>query len=127
MRTFQVYSHPTWRRFEAVKLGFSWPALFFGIFWMLVKELFSYAGIWFVLYLLLVLMEAVMDEARSAPGLQAIMYLILVVGYFALWLVPGFKGNAWRSQNLKKQGYDLVGTSDAETPKAAIGKLAKAT
>ena len=126
MRMFKVYQHPT-RGFEAVKVGFSWPACFGGIIWMLVKKLWRFAGLWFALAIVLNLVEAVTDEARSKPGLQAIVYLLLAAGYFAWWLVPAVKGNLWRSKNLEKRGYELVNTIQAETPDAAIAQLARAT
>jgi len=36
MKRFNVYKHPTLGT-DAVKIGFSWPAFFFGLFWMLVQ------------------------------------------------------------------------------------------
>jgi len=49
MRTFNVYKHPT-QGFEAVKVGFSSPAFFFGIIWMMVKKLWGFAGLWVAMY-----------------------------------------------------------------------------
>ena len=100
MKTFKVYQHPV-TGYEAVKVGFSWPAFFVGFIWMLVKKLWGIAGLWFVFYIVLSIIETVTDEAGSEPGLPAIVYLILVGGYFAVWLIPGFKGNEWRRSNLE--------------------------
>ena len=36
MKTYHLYEHPTYR-FQAVKVGVSWPGFFFGFFWILVK------------------------------------------------------------------------------------------
>lgn len=57
MRTFRVYAHPT-RGSEAVKVGFSWPAFWFGGFWMLAKKLWGYAIAWFSLWFVLSMVEA---------------------------------------------------------------------
>ncbi len=46
MRSFNVYRHPA-EGYEAVKTGFSWPALLLGIIWMLAKKLWTFAAIWF--------------------------------------------------------------------------------
>ena len=123
MKTFNVYKHPT-QGFEAVKVGFSWPAFFFGIIWMLVKKLWGLAGLWFAMYVGLSLIEAVTDQSQES-GAQALVYLILAAGYFALWLVPAFKGNKWREENLSKRGYELLSSAQAETPDAAVAEQAK--
>ena len=57
MKAFAVYQHPT-HGFEAVKRGFSWPAFFFGVIWMLIKKLWLLAISWLGLYVVLVLVEA---------------------------------------------------------------------
>jgi hypothetical protein len=126
MKTFRVYSHPT-HGHEAVKEGFSWPAFFFGFFWMMVKRLWGLAGLWFFAYVSLAVIQIVTDAAQSEPGAQALVYLVLVAGYFALWLVPGIKGNSWRLTDLAKRGYELLGEVHAETPDAAVAQAARAT
>ena len=64
MKTFNVYKHPT-QGIEAVKIGFSWPAFFFGIIWMLVKKLWGLAGMWFAAYIVLSLIESVTDQSPA--------------------------------------------------------------
>ena len=118
MKTFNVYKHPT-KGIEAVKVGFSWPAFFFGFFWMLVKKLWAYAGTWFVAYIVLSLIEKVTDLSGEG-GAQALVYLIRTAGYFTLWLVPAFNGNKWREGNLSRRGYELFTTAQAETPEKAV-------
>lgn len=123
MKTFNVYKHPT-QGIQAVKVGFSWPAFFFGFVWMLVKKLWGLAGAWFAAYIVLSLIENVTDQAGKG-GAQALVYLILAAGYFTLWLVPAFKGNSWREQNLSKRGYEQVSTVQSETPDAAVAQAAR--
>jgi len=125
MKTFNVYKHPT-QGFDAVKVGFSWPAFFFGLIWMLVKKLWGLAGLWFAGYVVCSLIEKVTEQAQ-ASGAQALVYFVLAAGYFVLWLVPPFKGNKWREENLSKRGYELLSTVQAETPDAAIAQLVKST
>tara|TARA_R110000850_G_C9995857_1_gene467831 strand:- start:13122 stop:13499 length:378 start_codon:yes stop_codon:yes gene_type:complete len=120
MRTFNVYKHPT-QGIEAVKVGFSWPALFFSFFWMLVKKLWALAGVWFGAYIVLLLIETATDQPGEG-GAQAIVYLILSAGYFTIWLAPAFKGNKWRKDNLSKRGYKHLTTVQAETPDAAVAQ-----
>ena len=125
MKTFKIYRHPT-RGHEAVKVGFSWPAFFFGIIWMLVKRLRSLAAIWILAFVILAVIEIITDAAQSEPALQAVVYLLLVAANIALWLTPAFKGNSWRVRNLEKNGYELVGESQADTADAAIAQVARA-
>lgn len=120
MKTFNVYKHPT-LGVEAVKIGFSWPALFFGFFWMLYKKLWGLAGIWFVAYFVFSIIEAVIDQSGDG-GAQAVIYLILSAAYLSLSLLPAFKGNKWREENLLKRGYGQLTTEQAETPDAAVGQ-----
>ena len=123
MKTFNVYKHPT-QGFDAVKVGFSWPAFFFGIIWMLIKKLWGFAGLWFAAYVVCSLIEKVTDQSQEG-GAQALVYFVLAAAYFALWLVPAFKGNKWREENLSKRGYELLGAVQAETPDAAVSQSAK--
>ncbi len=86
MKTFNLYRHPT-QGFEAVKVGFSWPAFFFTILWMLVKRLWGLAALWFVANVVCCSVGKVTDQAQ-ASGTQALVYLALTAAYFVLGLVP---------------------------------------
>jgi hypothetical protein len=122
MKTFNMYRHPI-QGLEAVKVGFSWPAASAGPRWMLVKQLWGLSGLWVAMYFALSLVETVVD--RSEPGgAEAVVYLLLVAGYLALGLVPGFKGNKWREKNLVRRGFQMLGTVQAETPEAAMSQMA---
>lgn len=117
MRTFRVYKHAT-EGFEAVKVGFSWPALFFGVLWMLVSSLWLFAVSWVVMVVALRIIEALV--LRYPPSLaQALAALVIAACFFALWLVPAFKGNKWRDKKLSKQGYQCIATIQAKNPAAA--------
>jgi uncharacterized protein DUF2628 len=122
MKTFNVYRHPA-QGLEAVKVGFSWPAASAGPIWMLAKQLWGLAALWVALYLSLSLVDPGTDTFE--PGFaQALIYLHLVVGYCALSLIPGLKGNIWREKNLVRRGFESVRTVQAETPEAAISQVA---
>ena len=122
MKTFNVYRHPA-QGLEAVKVGFSWPAAAAGPIWMLAKNLWGLASLWVAMYLALSLVETVTNTSEPG-GAQALVYLFLVAGYFALGLVPGFNGNKWREKNLVRRGFQMLGTVQAETPEAAISQMA---
>lgn len=109
-----------------LKIGFSWPAFFFGLMWMLICKLWGKAGLWFGLYLIATIVEKVADTT-SDEGLQVIVYLLLIVGYFTLWLIPAFQGNAWRVSNLLSRGFAPVTTVRAETKDSAIAQASQPT
>ncbi len=115
MKTFRVYKHPT-QGFEAVKVGFSWPAFFFDMIWMLVKKLWGFAGIWFCIYVAYAIVDSVIEGPFG-------IFVLLVVT-LAIWLIPGFKGNEWRESNLSSRGYEHVETVSANNPDAAIAQIA---
>jgi hypothetical protein len=123
MKTFNVYRHPI-QGLEAVKVGFSWPAASAGPIWMLAKNLWGLSGLWVAMYVVLSLVEAVTDKSEPS-GAQVLVYLLLVVGYVTLGLIPGFKGNKWREKNLVRRGFEMLGTVQADTPEAAISQVAK--
>jgi hypothetical protein len=123
MKTYRVYKHPS-KGLEAVKVGFSWPGYLFGIIWMLVKRLWGLSLLWLGIYLVLGLIKTVTNDSEES-GAQTLVYLLLAAGYWALNLVPGFKGNRWREANLLKRGYDLAGEARTPTSDAAIAQVMK--
>jgi hypothetical protein len=121
MKAFNVYRHPL-RGVEAVKVGFSWPAATFGPVWMLVKNLWAILGLWLAGFLALALVESLVERFELS-GTTALVYLLIAAGYFALALIPGFKGNAWRERNLIQQGFEKLGSVQAETAETAMAKV----
>ncbi len=101
-RRYAVYSHPTLGT-QAIKVGFSWPALFFGVVWMLVHKMWALAGWWFLLGFLVALLVP--------PILGPVA--------FAMSVVAGIKGNRWRAQHLRELGYTEKGVVAARTADAA--------
>ena len=122
MKTFNVYRHPL-QGLEAVKVGFSWPAVSAGPIWMLSKQLWGLSALWIALYLSLSLVDPGTDEFEPG-GPQGLVYLHLVAGYLALTLIPGFIGNRWREKNLVRRGFEMLRRVQAETPEAAISQVA---
>jgi Protein of unknown function (DUF2628) len=117
VKTYKVYKHPSLGT-EAVKVGFSWPAAFFIVFWMLAKKLWTMAGLWILAYIVLTIVQ---DTALKSGGAGVI--LIVLIAHLALALIPAFKGNEWRVKNLTKRGFKFVDSVSAETPEAAIAQI----
>ncbi|MDD2880446.1 MAG: SHOCT domain-containing protein [Rhodoferax sp.] len=74
--------HPINGTQEETWYGFSWPAFFFGIIWMLIKGLYAQAVI-------------------------SIIISIVTAGFAipVLWIVYGFMGNELHKKSLLKKGY----------------------
>ena len=119
MKVYKVYKHPSLGA-EAVKVGFSWPAAFFIVFWMLAKKLWTMAGLWALAYIVLTIIQ---DTAIKSGGAGVI--LIVLNAHLALALIPAFKGNEWRVKHLTKRGFEFVDSVPAETPDAAIAHVLK--
>jgi hypothetical protein len=120
MKPFQVYQHPI-HGFEAVKVGFSWPAFAFGIFWMLAKKLWRIFALWIALYIAAeMVLSAPLAVAEGAANwlLGGVSFAV----YLALWLVPAFKGNAWLENQLLRRGFQLVRRTNSHTVDAAIAE-----
>lgn len=119
MKVFRVYRHPSLGA-EAVKVGFSWPAAFFVVLWMLFKKLWFAAGLWSLAFIIVTILQ---DAALKSRSMGAI--LVVVAGHLALALVPAFKGNEWRARDLARRGFEFVDSVSAETPDAAIARALK--
>ena len=118
VKTFRVYHHPT-LGYEAVKVGFSWPALVLGLIWMAAKGLWGLAVLWLLSYVALAIIEVTTYDLSSHSA-QVILSLTLVGVYLMLSLVPGIKGNAWHATNLTRRGYQMVKEVQADTPEDAL-------
>lgn len=129
MKTYQVFHHPI-RGYEAVKIGFSWPAFSWGFFglniiWLAIKRLWVVTGIWLAGHVAWWALGTVTEEAETEPVAQAVVYAIMAALYLVLWLLPSFKGFLWRISNLKSRGYELVGQVNSTSPDAALAQVAK--
>ena len=119
MRTFEIYAHPS-RDLEAVKKGFSWPAIFFSWLWALAEKL------WLVAFWLIVGpvlaglgLRFVILQIRS-PGLAIFLVGMAVI---ACLLFVGFSANNWKRSTYIKREYVLKRTLKAANPGAAIAKF----
>lgn len=114
MKTFKVYKHEFYG-YEAVKQGFSWPALFFGFIWAMVKKLWKISAILFLAFVLLNLLSGTGRVSHSIS-----LSILTTIGYLFLWLIPALQGNKWREQELENKGYLLIKTIMAPNPAQAV-------
>jgi len=119
MKSFEIYEHPNLGT-QAIKLGFSWPAFFFGFWWSLVKKLWLSALLYFIAFLILNTLATGFNLAgQSGPEL---FVLLLMIGLSIIW---GVNGNKWRANNLKKRGFELKQSTQAESDDAALANFSR--
>jgi len=119
MKTFDVYKHPV-QGYQAVKVGFSWPAFFFTWIWAFIKKLWGYGLAFIGVIFIFLVVETAFTQGGNFGGT-----LIMLLLQFGLFVLFGVKGNDWRNKDLKKRGYEHVQTLRAETPDAAVASVTK--
>jgi len=87
---------------------------------MLIKRLWTLAGLWILAYIVLTIIQDYALKSGSAGEM-----LMVLVAHLALALIPAFKGNEWRIKNLTRRGFVFVESVSAETPDAAIAQALK--
>ena len=121
MKPFSIYQHPA-IGFVAVKQGFSWPGFFFSGIWLMVKRLWKYALVVYMLMLILQLPDLLsklsIDEADMLLPLQ----ILVLPFFFVVAFVVGKKGNEWRERDLEKKGFQFISTTLADSPQKAIAQ-----
>ena len=121
MKQFKIYENPQ-GTFAAVKVGFCWPAFFFGIFWTLFAKLWKVAIVIFVASLFI----NMLGGSAHTAGAKEVMDLVSSLFGFAVMLILGFKGNEWRSKDIEARGYELNGTEIANNKDGAIAQYVRA-
>jgi hypothetical protein len=121
MKKFNVYKHPD-KGIEVIKVGFSWPTLFFGVFWMLFKRLWGISAIWLVVYLVCGFIDKSAEQSVRDIQ-QSFVKLMLIAVYLYLWLAPPFMVNSLREQKIKKHGFELQGSVSAKNSADAVAQI----
>ena len=114
MNQFKIFKHPNNNKdIQAVKQGFCWPAFFFHPIWIFVSGMWA-IGLNFVIVSLvfLFLWNRVHDP-------------ISFIFYSCITIIPAFKGNNWREQNLISRGYELKDLITAGNKEGAIALYLK--
>ena len=114
-KTFHIFAHPV-AGLEAVKIGFSWPACLFGCLWMLEKELWALAAVWFAGDAVVYLLDTVADYGPES----ARMLLFSLTMIVSLAIAAGANANRWREQQLRKRRYEQIATVAAQSAYEAI-------
>ena len=119
MKVFTVYKHES-KFYEAVKVGFSWPAFIFGGWWMLVKGFIFVLIFYIAVYVLMAIYYNDLDMNAPYNANEFFVFVISLI----LWFYPGFYGNSWLNKKYKNKGYTELKAIPASSKEAAIA-LAK--
>jgi phosphate/sulfate permease len=116
MRTFAVYESPK-GECEAVKIGVSWPAFFFGCLWAFARGLWlrgvALLGIEVLLALVAGIAAAFVGlwfELTATQGEDAVQ-LFWAALFIPYSIMVGLWANGWRRKHLVKKGYTLMNES----------------
>lgn len=122
MKAFAIYEHPAYGGRIAVKLGWAWPAFFFGIFWILAKKMWAYAAIFFAVFFTLGFIEGYNEGTELARTLEVLINILNILTVVAL----GYFGNKIYAYHLENKGYEKVADMViAPNPDAALAQYVK--
>ena len=126
MKQFNVYKSAT-GDVRAVKIGWSWPGVLFGIFWTLYCRLWAVSGIIFATCIGVSILQGVIEASNPySQDLKTFSGLIGVIFSVGLMVIIGKYGNSWLENDLRKKGYDLIAENVfAHTKEEAINKTLK--
>jgi len=117
MKQYRIFHHPG-GMLEAVKQGWSWPAMFFTVLWAFTKRLWSLGGTALASFFVLALILESLLEPPTLDDFSRIVGLIVA-------LLFGLRGNIWRENNLLARGFTHVDTLSAPHPDNALAQYLK--
>ena len=121
MKTFQIYKHPI-TGIEAIKVGFCFPAFFFGWIWMFLKKLWALGCIYlFLQFLIITFNDMAMISMEDEEFGMFFFAFIFGTGVLA---TAGINGNKWWSAALLKRGFKNEATIQASNKDAALALYA---
>jgi hypothetical protein len=109
MKTYRVFKHRN-NGLKAVKVGFSWPALSFGLVWLMSNNLWTQTALWASAAVILLHAGAISD----------IWSADVIRWWIALNILPFFMGNDWRHASLREQGYEAFASVCANASDEAL-------
>lgn len=122
MKEFQVYKHPI-IGIETIKVGFSFPAFFFGWIWMFIKKLWGYGFLFLLLQFLFVIFSELATIAIK-EGKFGMFFFTFIFGTSML-IIAGFNGNKWWQEDLLKHGFKSDYVVKASNKDAALALYAE--
>jgi hypothetical protein len=121
MRTYKVFRSPNSSLYQAVKMGFNWPAFFFNYFWMLLVKVprVGFPAYWSTFFgpIALLVFGAAAALGRGMPTVTDLLFPLV---WFVYSIFVGMRANEWLAYDKEQAGWDCVGTIDADSEYNAI-------
>ena len=95
---------------DAVKVGWSWPALFFIWIWAMIK------GMWilgFCILLLFIIISIIFSAVAVGDTL-------IFLSHLSVGILFGINGNRWRENNLMSKGFNCIALVPANNLSTAV-------
>lgn len=109
MASFCILTHPE-HKTRVVKIGWSWPAFFFGLFWALYKRMWLLAA---SLFGFIVLSSVFIPATEGGELISNVLFI-------GLNLTISMKGNQWYASLLETQGFNREAQVEARNPNHAL-------
>lgn len=125
MSQFKTYKHPD-GRWQAVKIGWCWPAFFFGAIWALIARLWVVAAVAIIIgFILNFFIDAIMAGSAPRPEEALIVLFLILIAQIAICSVLAFNGNKWREKSLLSRHFEFQKTVEASSKDEALAICAK--
>ncbi len=92
-----------------MKVGFSWPAMFFGFFWAMFHRAWRLAFMLALAFYALV----IFDELFVKGSRNLLLLVSMSVAYVVFMVICGKYGNSWLASELLRKGYSEKCAHDA--------------
>ncbi|MBW2712438.1 MAG: DUF2628 domain-containing protein [Deltaproteobacteria bacterium] len=118
MAIYTIYKHDEAGLVQPVKLGFSWPAFFFGIAWAVFKQLWLVASLMMLGSITFTSISGMIASPETPPDPN--IFILWALSVSALF---GAYGNDWVRKDLERQGYQVMCEVEANTPQDALERF----
>lgn len=119
MHTFHVYGHARLPE-KAVKVGYSWPCLIFGVFWLLFKRMWTVLLVTLAITVLVASLESL--ASMSFPDMADVISVAVSLLSVVAWVLVAAHGNRLYAWTLRARGYWLAMEIPAADPAQALAE-----
>ncbi|KAA5539486.1 hypothetical protein FYK55_24450 [Roseiconus nitratireducens] len=120
MRPYKVFRSPNSGLYQAVKIGFNWPAFFFTYFWMALTKVprLGFPAFWSALIGPFALL--VFGAAEALLDMPNVTHPLFLFVWFVYSVFVGMHANEWLACDKEQAGWDDAGTIEADSEYNAI-------
>ena len=114
MNIYSIYYTDVKGTYTAIKEGWSWVAFFFTGIWAF------WISLWKVFFIVLIINIFInIFISRLFVAGSDSQYFVVAIIAIVISFIFGLNGNKWREERIMNQGYNYVGSINANNPKSA--------